>query len=105
MRCMPISVFHPLQSALDGLGWIRGSIEDFMRVLLRNIKTRLFYRGPGEWTECPQEAFDFKQSRLAINEAFDLGFADVEIYEHTPDSSSLAVQQSATQPARLGSPT
>lgn len=75
-----------------------GGTEDFMRVLLHNTKTGLFYRGPGEWTECPKEAFDFKQSRLAINEAFDLGFADVEIYEDSTDSTRLAMPQGTAQP-------
>jgi hypothetical protein len=96
MPCILFSVFDPLHFVRSGLTCPpvdEGSIEDFMRVLLHNTKTGLFYQGPGEWTNCPEDAFDFKHSRQAINLAFDLGFEDVEIFEDSrpgqPQASTL----------------
>lgn len=50
-----------------------------MRILLRNFKTREYYKGPGLWTRFPEEARAFAHSLQAMDFAFDLNLEDLEI--------------------------
>ena len=38
-----------------------------MKILLQHARTQLYFRKLGDWTEDPQEAFDFQHSQKAIN--------------------------------------
>ena len=37
-----------------------------MRVLLQNTETKLYYRGPDEWTDDPNQAMDFEHVSQAV---------------------------------------
>jgi hypothetical protein len=38
-----------------------------MKILLQHVRTRLYFRGLGDWTANPFEAFDFQHSQKAID--------------------------------------
>jgi len=50
-----------------------------MKILLQHARTRLYFRGLGDWTANPQEAFDFQHSRKAIDFAHVNGITGVQI--------------------------
>jgi hypothetical protein len=50
-----------------------------MKILLQHARTRLYFRGLGDWTANPQEAFDFQHSQRAIDFAHQNGLSGVQI--------------------------
>ena len=38
-----------------------------MKILLQHARTRLYFRGLGDWTANPHEAFDFQHSQRATD--------------------------------------
>ena len=50
-----------------------------MRILLQHARTGLYFQSLGEWTEHPQEAFDFQHSQKAIDYACKHSIIGVQI--------------------------
>ncbi len=50
-----------------------------MRILLQHARTQLYFRGLGDWTANPYDAFDFQHSQKAIDLAHDHGLTGVQI--------------------------
>jgi len=50
-----------------------------MKILLQHARTRLYFRGLGDWTVNPSEAFDFQHSRRATDFARLNGLSGVQI--------------------------
>jgi len=50
-----------------------------MKILLQHARTRLYFRGLGDWTANPHEAFDFQHSQKAIDFAHQNGITGVQI--------------------------
>jgi hypothetical protein len=50
-----------------------------MKILLQHARTRLYVRGPGDWTSELHEAFDFQHSQRAIDFAHQHGLTGVQI--------------------------
>ena len=50
-----------------------------MRILLQHVRTQLYFKGLGNWTANPYEAFDFQHSQKAIDLARDQGLSGVQI--------------------------
>ena len=50
-----------------------------MRILLQHARTRLYFKGPGNWTANPYDAMDFQHSQRAIDFARQHGLAGVQI--------------------------
>jgi len=50
-----------------------------MKILLQHARTQLYFRGLGDWTDNPFEAFDFQHSQKAIDFAQEHGIAGVQI--------------------------
>ena len=59
-----------------------------MKILLQHARTRLYFRGLGDWTANPSEAFDFQHSRRATDFAHQNGLSGVQIAIRFFDSSS-----------------
>ncbi len=57
-----------------------------MRILLQHTRTQLYFRGLGDWTANPYEAFDFQHSQRAIDLARDQGLSGVQIAVRFNDS-------------------
>ena len=50
-----------------------------MKILLQHARTRLYFRGMGDWTASPHEAFDFQHSQRAIEFARQNSLGGVQI--------------------------
>jgi hypothetical protein len=50
-----------------------------MKILLQHSRTRLYFRGLGDWTANHHEAFDFQHSQRAIDFARQHHLAGVQI--------------------------
>ena len=50
-----------------------------MKTLLRNAQTGVYYQGIANWTNDPQEAFDFKMPERAVRFVRDAGLDRVEV--------------------------
>jgi len=50
-----------------------------MKILLQHARTQLYFRGLGDWTANPFEAFDFQHSQKAIDFAREHNLAGVQI--------------------------
>jgi hypothetical protein len=50
-----------------------------MKILLQHARTQLYFRGLGDWTANPFEAFDFEHSQKAIDFAREHHIAGVQI--------------------------
>ena len=50
-----------------------------MKILLQHSRTRLYFRGLGDWTANPQEAFDFQHSQRATDFAYQNRLSGVQI--------------------------
>ncbi len=50
-----------------------------MKILLQHVRTHLYFRGLGDWTANPLEAFDFQHSRRATEFAHQNGLHGVQI--------------------------
>ena len=50
-----------------------------MKILLQHARTRLYFRGLGDWTANPHEAFDFQHSGRAADFARQNGLNGVQI--------------------------
>ena len=50
-----------------------------MKILLQLSRTHLYFRKLGDWTDDPQEAFDFQHSQKAINLARQHRLSGVQI--------------------------
>ena len=50
-----------------------------MRILLQHVRTQLYFKGLGNWTANPYDAFDFQHSQKAIDFARDHSLAGVQI--------------------------
>jgi hypothetical protein len=50
-----------------------------MKILLQHARTQLYFRGLGDWTANPFEAFDFQHSQKAIDFAQEHGIGGVQI--------------------------
>ncbi len=76
-----------------------------MKILLQHSRTRLYLRGPGDWTANPAEALDFQHSQKAIDFARQHGLSGVQIAVKFTDCESDEVvplpppAAVATQPA------
>ena len=57
-----------------------------MRILLQHTRTQLYFRGLGDWTANPYDAFDFQHSQRAIDLAQDQGLTGVQIAVRFNDS-------------------
>lgn len=57
-----------------------------MKILLQHARTRLYFRGLGDWTANVYEAFDFQHSQRAIDFAYEHGLAGVQIAVRFMDS-------------------
>ena len=53
--------------------------EGHMKILLQHARTRLYFRGLGDWTANPHEAFDFQHSGRAADFARQNGLNGVQI--------------------------
>ena len=59
-----------------------------MKILLQHARTRLYFRGLGDWTANPFDAFDFQHSRRATDFAHENGLSGVQIAVRFFDSAS-----------------
>jgi hypothetical protein len=50
-----------------------------MKILLQHVRTQLYFRGLGDWTANPFEAFDFQHSQKAIDLVQEHGMVGVQI--------------------------
>jgi hypothetical protein len=50
-----------------------------MKILLQHARTQLFFRGLGDWTANPFDAFDFQHSQKAIDFAQEHRIQGVQI--------------------------
>jgi hypothetical protein len=50
-----------------------------MKILLQHARTRLYFKGLGDWTANPLEAFDFKHLERAIKFARSNNLSGVQI--------------------------
>ena len=50
-----------------------------MKILLQHARTQLYFRGLGDWTANPFEAFDFQHSQKAIDFAREHNIPGVQI--------------------------
>ena len=50
-----------------------------MRILLQHARTRLYFKGLGDWTANPYDAFDFQHSQRAIDFARQHSLSGVQI--------------------------
>jgi len=50
-----------------------------MKILLQHARTQLYFRGLGDWTANPFDAFDFQHSQKAIDCAHEQGLTGVQI--------------------------
>ena len=50
-----------------------------MKILLQHARTQLYFRGLGDWTANPFEAFDFQHSQKTIDFAQEHRIAGVQI--------------------------
>ena len=50
-----------------------------MRILLQHARTRLYFRGLGDWTANPHDAFDFQHSQKATDFAYQNCLSGVQI--------------------------
>ena len=50
-----------------------------MKILLQHTRTQLYFRGLGDWTANPFEAFDFQHSQKAIDFAREHRIPGVQI--------------------------
>jgi hypothetical protein len=50
-----------------------------MKILLQHARTRLYFRGLGDWTANAHDAFDFQHSQRAIEFAHREGLTGVQI--------------------------
>ena len=57
-----------------------------MRILLQHVRTQLYFKGLGDWTANPYEAFDFQHSQRAIDLAHQHGLTGVQIAVRFIDS-------------------
>jgi hypothetical protein len=57
-----------------------------MRILLQHARTQLYFKGLGDWTANPYDAFDFQHSQRAIDLARDHGLTGVQIAVRFNDS-------------------
>ncbi len=57
-----------------------------MRILLQHARTQLYFKGLGDWTANPYDAFDFQHSQRAIDLARDQGLTGVQIAVRFSDS-------------------
>jgi hypothetical protein len=57
-----------------------------MKILLQHARTRLYFRGLGDWTANTQDAFDFQHSQRATEFANRHGLAGVQIAVRFIDS-------------------
>ena len=57
-----------------------------MKILIQHSRTQLYFRNLGDWTEDPQEAFNFEHSQKAINLARQHHLAGVQIAVKFSDS-------------------
>jgi hypothetical protein len=58
-----------------------------MKILLQHARTQLYFRGLGDWTANPFEAFDFQHSRRATDFAHQNGLSGVQIAVRFFDSA------------------
>jgi hypothetical protein len=58
-----------------------------MRILLQHVRTKLYFRGLGDWTANPSEGFDFQHSRRATEFAHQNGLSGVQIAVRFFDST------------------
>jgi hypothetical protein len=70
-----------------------------MRILLQHARTRLYFRGLGDWTANPSEAFDFQHSRRATDFAHQNGLSGVQIAIRFFDSSADEIFPLISAPA------
>ena len=72
-----------------------------MKILLQHARTRLYFRGLGDWTANPSEAFDFQHSRRATDFAHQNGLSGVQIairfFDSPSDEIFPLVSTSATE--------
>ncbi len=54
--------------------------ERSMRVLLRDVDRKLFFREREAWTACAEEALDFRHGLLALETMKRLGLRGVELF-------------------------
>ena len=57
-----------------------------MKILLQHTRTQLYFRGLGDWTANPFEAFDFQHSQKAIDFAREHCIPGVQIAVKFVDS-------------------
>jgi len=50
-----------------------------MKILLQHARTQLYFRGLGDWTANPFDAFDFQHSQKAIDCAHEHSLTGVQI--------------------------
>ena len=50
-----------------------------MRILLQHARTRLYFRGLGDWTANPHDAYDFQHSQKATDFAYQNHLSGVHI--------------------------
>jgi hypothetical protein len=62
-----------------------------MKILLQHARTQLYFRGLGDWTANPFEAFDFQHSKRATDFAHQNGLSGVQIAVRFFDSPSEEV--------------
>jgi hypothetical protein len=66
-----------------------------MRIVLRNIRTRLYLRNDGRWTSELSEARCFRHSAEAMDIARETGLPDVEVllaFEQPPRQIALPIE-------------
>jgi hypothetical protein len=53
--------------------------DDAMKILLQHMKTNLYLRSLGSWTDNPEEAHDFKHSKRLLDFVYNNGLEGVQI--------------------------
>ena len=66
---------------MSSVGWAgtKRKKGQSMKILLQHARTRLYFRGLGDWTASPHEAFDFQHSQRATDFAHKNGLSGVQI--------------------------
>ncbi len=72
-----------------------------MKILLQHVRTRLYFRGLGDWTANPFEAFDFQHSQKAIDLVHEQGMVGVQIAVKFIDSQFDETFPMPTAPAPM----
>jgi hypothetical protein len=70
---------HEVELAQRGAGRTKEASADVMKILLQNLRTKLYFNLLGVWTDDPELAYDFRHSGRAVDYAHLNGLTDVQL--------------------------